>query len=87
MVILLIVMIFCAYLYFLNFQELKKEMCYIESAKLWDTVNIDYPEGMSLQEVYEKNNRQSCASMYYIACVNGGTLTCASIKGEANYNY
>ena len=59
-----------------------EEDCYQESLDLWDTVNQDYPYFMTSQESYDKNNRQACASFYYIACINGNNLNCAETLKE-----
>ena len=64
------------------YMEIRKEKCLKESVRLWNTVNVDYPYVKTLQESYEKNNRQSCASFYYIACIHGMKVECASIQTE-----
>lgn len=65
-------------------QETKQEQCFDKSLRLWLTVNEDYPLSMSSQESYDKNNRQACASMQYIACMNDRVINCASTLAERN---
>jgi len=59
-----------------------KEICYEEAFELWGSVNENYPYVMGSQESYDKNNRQACASFYYVACIHGDKVICAKTNKE-----
>lgn len=71
----------CLYAFHL-LEKQQDEICLKESLRLWVSVNNDYPFAMTSQESYDKNNRQACASMYYVACINDVEINCALTEEE-----